>query len=105
MATQIERKGDQIEIRENIARNGPAIGFAFAQKGLFIASLNAVNAPGPPEIAVGDFNRTEDQTSNPVGVFITEADADLFLAAKGAGFSKHVQGIAVDGFAWVVTQD
>ncbi len=105
MTTQIERKGNEITIREDIARNGPAIGFPANQKGLFIASLQGVNAPGPPTQAVGNFNRTEDMTSNPVGVFITEADADLFLVAKGAGFSKHPQGIAVDGFGWVVTQD
>ncbi len=105
MATQIERKGNEIQIREDVARTGPVIGIPVNQKGLFIASLQGVNAPGPPEIAVGDFNRSEDMTSNPVGIFVTEADADIFIAGKGAGFSKHPQGISVDGFGWVVTQD
>jgi len=101
----MERVGPNIRIRENTARNGPAIGIPFGQRGLFIASLNAANVPGNQIVAVGDFDRVEDLTSNPVGVFTTEADADTFLAAKGAGFSKHQQGISVDGFGWVVTQD
>ncbi len=105
MGVQIERKGSEVQIREDVARNGPAIGIPANEKGLFIAALQGVNAPGPPTAAPGGFNRTEDMTSNPVGVFVNEADADIFLVAKGAGFSKHPQGISVDGFGWVVTQD
>ena len=98
MPTQIERKGTDIQIRSHIAGNGPRISFPNSQKGQFIASLNAVNLPGQREIAVGVFDRVEDETSSPVGVFVTEGDAELFRTAKGAGFSKHVQGISVDGF-------
>lgn len=105
MATQIERKGNQIQIRSHIAGNGPIISIPNNEKGLFIASLQGVNTPGPPAIAVGSFIRGEDETSNPIGVFTTEADADIFMAARGGDLEKHVQGIAVDGFAWVVTLD
>lgn len=105
MATQIERKGNEIQIRSHIAGNGPIISIPNNEKGLFIASLQGVNSPGPPAIAVGSFIRGEDETSNPIAVFIDEDDAEAFAQSKGAGFSTHVQGIAVDGFAWVVTQD
>ncbi len=106
MAIQIRlTAGGRLVFRENIDRNGPALTLAFADRAGFVGLLNSLTSAGDEVVTQGRFRRIADFTQNPVGVFTTEADADAFVTAKGAGFTKRVQGSSVDGFGWIVTQD
>jgi len=105
MAIQIKLRGGRLVFRENIDRNGPALTLAFGDRAAFRTALNSLQNEGDEVLTQGRFRRLEDFTSSPVAITKTEAQADALLTALGAGFSKHVQGAAVDGFAWVVTED
>lgn len=105
MAIQIRLTGGRLVFRENIDRNGPVLSLAFGDRGAFRTALNSLTNDGDEVVTTGRFGRIADFTQKPVGVFTTEADADAFVTAKGAGFTKRVQGESVDGFGWIVTQD
>ncbi len=105
MAIQIRLTAGRLVFRENIDRNGPALSLAFGDRAVFRTALNSLANDGDEVITQGRFRRIADFTQNPVGVFTTEADADAFVTAKGAGFTKRRQGASVDGFGWIVTQD
>ncbi len=106
MAIQIRlTPANRLVFRENIDRNGPALSLGFADRAGFITLLESLTNAGDEVVTQGRFRRIADFTQNPVGVFTTEADADAFVTAKGAGFTKRPQGASVDGFGWIVTQD
>ncbi len=105
MAIQIKRRGARIIFREHIDRNGPSLSLAFADKAAFRTSINSIVNDGDEVIAAGRFRQEQDTTIAPIAIFRNEADADAFVTAKGAGFSKRPQGVAADGFAFVVTRD
>ncbi len=105
MAIIISRRVARLIFREHIDRNGPALSLAFADKAALRTALQSVINDGDEVIVAGRFRQEQDTTILPVAIFRNEADADAFVTAKGAGFSKRPQGIAADGFAFVVTQD
>ncbi len=105
MAIQIRLTAGRLVFRENIDRNGPALSLAFGDRAAFRTALNSLTNNGAEVITQGRFRRIADFTQDPVGVFTTEADADAFVTAKGAGFTKRVQGSSADGFGWIVTRD
>ncbi len=105
MAIQIKLTRGRLVFRENIDRNGPALTLAFGDRATFRTAFNSLQNDGDEVITQGRFARIEDFTSRPVAICKTEAQADAIVTALGAGFTKRPQGAAVDGFAFVVTQD
>ncbi|MCK5318025.1 MAG: hypothetical protein KAJ55_08925 [Anaerolineales bacterium] len=105
MPVQISRRGARLIFREHIDRNGPSLSVAFADKAALRTAIQNVINDGDEVIAAGRFRQEQDTTINPIAIFRNEADADAFLTAKGAGFSKRPQGAAADGFAFVITRD
>ncbi len=105
MAIQIKLTGGRLVFRENIDRNGPALTLAFGDRAAFRTALNGLTNDGDEVLTQGRFRRVEDFTSSPVAICKTEAQADALVTALGAGFTKRPQGAAVDGFAFVVTED
>jgi len=105
MPIQISRRGARLIFREHLDRNGPALSLAFGDKASLRTNLNSVLNDGDEVVMPGRFRQEQDTTIRPIAIFRTQADADAFVTAKGAGFSRRTQGVASDGFAHVVTQD
>ncbi len=105
MAIQLSRRGLRLIFREHIDRNGPSLSLRFADKAAIRTAIQSVVNDGDEVTINGRFRQEQDTTILPVAIFLNEADADAFVTAKGAGFSKRPQGVAADGFAFVVTQD
>ncbi len=105
MAIQIRLTNGRLVFRENIDRNGPALTLAFGDRAAFRTALNSLANDGDEVLTQGRFRRIENFSSTPVAICKTEAQADALVAALGAGFTKRPQGAAIDGFAFVVTED
>ncbi len=96
---------DRIVFRENIDRNGPGMVIELADKNAFRAAVNRITAQGDEEIVDGQMGRIDDTTNQPIAIFQSEADADAFLALKGAGFRKDLETDAVDGYGYKVVRE
>ena len=96
---------DRIVFRENIDRNGPGMVIELANKTAFRAAVNRITAQGDEEIVDGSMGRIDDTTNSPIAIFQIEADADSFLASKGAGFRKDLEPDAVDGYGFKVVAE
>lgn len=104
MATiQIAVDTDRITFRENIDRDGPMLSILLTDKQAMRQAINTLTNHGDEIIADGIFSRTSDKTRQPVGIFLTQADADAFQLTKGAGFVVETEE-QVDGFNWKVLQ-
>lgn len=98
----MENVGTRLIMRDNRDVNGPALHIAMTDKNAFRQAVNQVNSPGDVEIVDGAFTRIEDFTADPIAMFVTEADADSFLASKGAGFQKAARTDDLDNFNFVI---
>ena len=91
--------------RENVDRSGVMLSIDIGSKQALRQTINSLTNHGDEVIATGEMNRYEDQTAQPIAIFVDEFDCDNFVALKGGNIRKLIQDSTVDGFRFVAAGD